>query len=101
MRGFWAPLSGAAFEGYEIHHGATRADAGCGSKRPLQAALPRDGGWQSGAVLAIYPHGLFESARVIRSLFGRDAPTLETTLDGLADFIDRHFEPGVLTSLIA
>jgi adenosylcobyric acid synthase len=101
LDGFWAPLSGAAFEGYEIHHGATRADARRESKRPLHPALPHDGGWQSGAVLAIYPHGLFESAHAIRSLFGRDAPTLDTTLDGLADFIDRHFEPGVLASLIA
>jgi hypothetical protein len=37
---------------------------------------------------------------VIRALFGAEAPTLEDTLDGLADFIDTRFPPGVLVSLL-
>jgi adenosylcobyric acid synthase len=57
-------------------------------------------GWQRGALLAIYPHGLFESTGVIRALFGADAPTLEDTLDGLADLIDARFPAGVLASLL-
>jgi adenosylcobyric acid synthase len=37
---------------------------------------------------------------VIRALFGAETPTLEDTLDGLADLIDAHFPAGVLTSLL-
>jgi adenosylcobyric acid synthase len=28
-------------------------------------------------------------------------PTLDTVFDGLADFIDTHFEPGILQRLLA
>jgi len=37
----------------------------------------------------------------MRALFGANTPTLDDTLNGLADFIDRHFEEGVLMSLLA
>jgi adenosylcobyric acid synthase len=37
---------------------------------------------------------------VMRGLFGRDTPTLDDTFDGLADFIDSRFAPGVLRSLL-
>jgi len=98
--GFWEPLKGLEFTGYEIHHGATRLDANVQSGPAPRAVLPHGGGWQSGRLLALYPHGLFESARVIRALFGAEAPTLEDTLDGLADFVDTRFPPGVLASLL-
>jgi adenosylcobyric acid synthase len=88
------------FTGYEIHHGSTRLDADARSGRAPRAVLADGVGWQSGRLLAVYPHGLFESARVIRALFGAEAPTLEDTLDGLADFIDARFPAGVLASLI-
>jgi adenosylcobyric acid synthase len=65
-----------------------------------RAVLADGAGWQRGALLAIYPHGLFESSAVIRALFGGEAPTLEDTLDGLADLIDAHFPAGVLASLV-
>jgi adenosylcobyric acid synthase len=100
LQGFWAPLSGTSFEGYEIHHGVSRPAAVGTPARALRSALPQDGGWQSGAVLALYPHGLFESAPIVHALFGRDAPTLETTMDGLADFVEAHIAPGVLRSLL-
>jgi adenosylcobyric acid synthase len=100
LSGFWEPLKGIEFTGYEIHHGATRLDANSASGRTPRAVLPEGAGWQSGRLLAIYPHGLFESAEVIRALFGAEAPTLEDTLDGLADFIDTRFPSGVLLSLV-
>ena len=98
---FWERLNGVGFPGYEIHHGATRLAADAGPERGLPRAVLADGaGWQRGALLAIYPHGLFESSGVIRALFGGEAPTLEDTLDGLADLIDAHFPAGVLASLL-
>jgi adenosylcobyric acid synthase len=98
---FWERLNGVRFPGYEIHHGATRLDADAGSEPAApRAVLADDAGWQRGALLAIYPHGLFESSGVIRALFGGEAPTLEDTLDGLADLIDARFAPGVLASLL-
>jgi adenosylcobyric acid synthase len=100
LSGFWKPLSGAAFDGYEIHHGVTRPDARLEAATALRAALAENRGWQCGELLAIYPHGLLENAQVIRSLFGAEAATLEDTLNGLADFIDAHFAEGALASLI-
>jgi adenosylcobyric acid synthase len=101
LTGFWQPLNEAVFSGYEIHHGVTRAEAQLEPANALRAVLRNGGGWQCGAVLSLYPHGLFESPGVIRALFGEEAPTLENTLDGLADFVDARFAPGVLESLIA
>ena len=100
LSGYWEPLQGIEFTGYEIHHGATRLDPSAQSGRAPRVVLAYGAGWQSGRLLALYPHGLFESAAVIRALFGAEAPTLENTLDGLADFIDTRFAPGVLASLL-
>jgi adenosylcobyric acid synthase len=100
LSGFWGPLQKIEFTGYEIHHGATRLDANAQSGHAPRAVLPDGAGWQRGRLLALYPHGLFESAAVVRALFGAEAPTLEDTLDGLADFIDARFAPGVLASLL-
>jgi adenosylcobyric acid synthase len=52
-------------------------------------------------VLGLDLHGLFEDAAALHALFGAAAPTLDATFDGLADFIDTHFEAGVLQGLIA
>ena len=49
-------------------------------------------GWQSGTVLGVYAHGLFEDAAVMRALFGAQVRTLDACLDGLADFVDAHME---------
>jgi adenosylcobyric acid synthase len=97
---FWERLNGVRFPGYEIHHGATRLAADAGSARAPRAVLADGAGWQRGALLAIYPHGLFESSEVIRALFGAEVATLEDTLDGLADLIDARFPAGVLASLL-
>ena len=43
----------------------------------------------------VYAHGPFESPAVLRALFGT-VRSLDASLDGLADGLDRHFEPAVL-----
>jgi adenosylcobyric acid synthase len=95
--GAWAALDGLAFEGYEIHHGRTQLGAGAAD---TGVALCNDArepiGWQRGNVLGLYVHGLFESPAVLRALLGREPRTLDSVFDGLADFIDLHFEPGAL-----
>ena len=98
--GYWAALGGVEFPGYEIRHGTTQALPGTDSASRLRPVLAGDLGWQHGQVLALYVHGLFESADVMRRLFGHGTPNLDDTLDALADFADRHFEPGALMSLI-
>jgi adenosylcobyric acid synthase len=50
--------------------------------------------------LGLHTHGLFESTAAIRAQFGVEPPSLDGVFDGLADFIERGFEPGVLSSLV-
>jgi adenosylcobyric acid synthase len=100
LSGFWSRLSGISFDAYEIRHGSTsESPEGTGLRTP-KAVLPNGGGWQHGEVLALYTHGLFESADVLRALFGQKVPTLDDTLDGLANFIEEHIGSRTLTSLL-
>jgi len=94
----WAALAGVGFEGYEIRHGRTEAHADV--RVALRNEVGEPIGWQHGPVLGVYAHGLFESADAMRALFGAGVRTLDSVFDGLADFIDQHFEPGVLHRLI-
>ncbi|MDF2466639.1 MAG: cobyric acid synthase [Ramlibacter sp.] len=103
LAGPWAALSGADAAGYEIHHGQTDQHAVTGTQGDMVRAVLPDGlGWQNeaGNVLGVYLHGLFEDPRVLHALFGASAPTLNSVFDGLADFIEKHVEPGVLDALI-
>jgi adenosylcobyric acid synthase len=70
----WAPLEGVCVRGYEIRHG----DVG-------DAVV-----FAAGAVLGFSFHGAFENDEVLRALFGRAAPLLETALDELADRVSEH-----------
>lgn len=100
LQGDWSSLSGVQAEGYEIRHGRTEPTAGAGLAPVLFNAEGEAIGWQRGPVLGVYAHGLFESPAVMRSLFGTAARPLDTVLDGLADFIDIHFEQGTLARLL-
>jgi adenosylcobyric acid synthase len=111
LSGAWQALAGLAVEGYEIHHGRTQPhaamaapvvalDPACDASALAPIASPL--GWSNpaGNVLGVYLHGLFEQPQVLRALFGAQARTLESVFDGLADFIEEHFEPRVLTDLV-
>ncbi len=103
LTGVWQPLSAQVVRGYEIHHGQTRQHvAMLAAGDAARAVMAPDLGWQNGPgnVLGVYLHGLFENPAVLTALFGAQVPTLETVFDGLADFVDRHFEPGALARLI-
>jgi len=99
LRGRWSALSGVEVRGYEIHHGQTTQHPAMGAGLP---AMPGGLAWQSeqGNVLGVYLHGLFEEPAVLQALFGARVPTLDSVFDGLADFIDRHFEPGLIARMI-
>ncbi len=104
VSGPWSALSGVTACGYEIHHGQTAQHPAMATAGDLAIeVLPGGLGWQNSAgnVLGVYLHGLFEDPRVLHALFGASAPTLDAVFDGLADFIQTHFEPGVLDQLIA
>jgi adenosylcobyric acid synthase len=103
VAGTWSVLSGVAVHGYEIHHGQTAQHPAMAKAGDVaRAVMPASLAWQNarGNVLGIYLHGMFEDPAVMQALFGATVPTLESVFDGLADFIDQHFEPGVLAGLI-
>jgi adenosylcobyric acid synthase len=101
LEGPWSALADLAFDGYEIRHGRTTPSSGTGDDASV--ALRNEAGepigWQRRNVLGVYAHGLFESAETLTRLFGAPRRTLDDVFDGLADFIDRRFAPGVLMDL--
>ncbi|MES2878443.1 MAG: cobyric acid synthase [Pseudomonadota bacterium] len=104
----WAALAGVQVAGYEIHHGQTQQHPAMAKAGDVARAVLPDGlAWQNGAgnVLGLYLHGLFEDPAALQALFGASlngpVPTLDVVFDGLADYIEQHFEPGVLAALIA
>ena len=102
LLGPWQALSGVTLSGYEIHHGQTRPHAGLLAKGEAAHEVVPDLAWQSaeGRVLGLYVHGLFESPAVLQALFGVAVPTLETVMEGLADFIDQHLDRAFLQRLL-
>ena len=99
----WKQLAGVAVRGYEIHHGQTAQHPAMALAGDVAlAVLPNDLAWLNphGNVLGVYLHGLFEDENVLRALFGASAPTLDSVFDGLADYIEKHFNAGLLQSLI-
>jgi adenosylcobyric acid synthase len=99
LAGVWSALSNVPVQGYEIHHGRTAQHP---AMAPGRAVMPDQLAWQNpqGNVLGVYLHGLFEDPAVMAALFGAGVPSLDAVFDGLADFIDTHFEPHVLEDLI-
>jgi len=109
--GPWAALAGTQVQGYEIHQGVTQACSPEQAEQFEQAnqATTRavlhdaDGhplGWQSGTVLAVYLHGLFEDPRWMAALICTNHRSLDAVMDGLADVLDQHVQPGVLMGLL-
>lgn len=98
--GAWERLSSVSVRGYEIHHGQTRQHV---AMNPCVEVMPGLA-WQQDSVLGVYLHGLFEDASFLQALFGDDGsqvPTLEVVMNGLADFVAQHFEPGALDALVS
>jgi adenosylcobyric acid synthase len=107
VQGPWAGLSSVRVSGYEIHHGQTQQHAGMAQAGEVaRAAMPGGLAWQNpaGNVLGLYLHGLFEDPAAMQALFDPDGerpvPTLDAVFDGLADYIEQHFETGVLAQLL-
>ncbi len=107
VQGPWAGLSGVSVSGYEIHHGQTEQHAGLAQAGEVaQPAMPGGLAWQNpaGNVLGLYLHGLFEDPAALQALFDphreRPVPTLDAVFEGLADYIEQHFETGVLAQLL-
>ena len=103
VRGAWSALSGVQVQGYEIHHGQTRGHPAMLAAGAVLHEVTPGLCWQSGngQVLGTYLHGLFENPAVLQALFGAQVPTLETVFEGLADFIEAHFDASVLRALVA
>jgi adenosylcobyric acid synthase len=107
VAGSWAALAGVAVTGYEIHHGQTAQHPAMAAKGDVAREVIPNMAWQndSGNVLGLYLHGLFEDPAALQALFGRtgDAPvpTLDAVFEGLARTVQDCFAPGVLQSLIA
>ena len=100
----WTDLAGVGVSGYEIHHGQTTQHPAMAAKGDVaRAVLPNGLGWLNGPgnVLGLYLHGLFEDPAVLHALFGTSAPTLDSVFDGLANYIEKHFEADVLDGLIS
>lgn len=103
----WALVAGVPVSGYEIHQGQTAQHPAMAKAGDVaRAVLPNGLGWQNAAgnVLEIYLHGLFEDWNALKALFGAQlngpVPTLDAVFERLADFIETHFESGVLANLI-
>ena len=104
LNGPWSGLSSVAVQGYEIHHGHTAPHAAMAAAGDVaKAVMPDALAWQNpaGNVLGLYLHGLFEDPAVLQALFGASVPTLNKVFDGLADYIEAHFDAGVLQALVA
>ena len=103
LAGVWTALSGVEVSGYEIHHGQTAPHSAMATAGDVAVVvMPDELGWQNraGNVLGVYLHGLFEDPAVLQALFGATVPTLDAVFDGLADYIEQHFEAGFLPSLV-
>ena len=103
LMGLWSKLSDVNVAGYEIHHGQTAQHPAMAMTGDVAVAvLPDALGWQNpaGNVLGLYLHGMFEDPAVLQALFGATTPTLNSVFDGLADYIEQHFEKNFLQSLM-
>ncbi|HET8869927.1 MAG TPA: cobyric acid synthase [Aquabacterium sp.] len=92
----WSCWRSIEWSGYEIHQGRTEWM----SEEGVHALVRDDGhplGWAHGQTMGIYAHGLFESSEILRAWIGSDCQTWDQVFDGLADFIDTHFQKDFLS----
>jgi adenosylcobyric acid synthase len=100
-QGPWAALAGVQAQGYEIRCGHTTLAEGHGAASAvLHDAQGQAIGWQRGAVLGLYAHGLFEQSSVLRALFGAEVPTLNQAYETLADLVEEHLDAALLRRLL-
>jgi len=102
VKGPWAKLSNVSCQGYEIHHGQTKAHPAMVAQGHVAREVLAGLAWQNeaGNVLGCYLHGLFEDSSVLESLFGASASSLDAVFEGLADFLQTHVEGDVLSELV-
>lgn len=101
--GPWAALAGVCVQGYEIHHGQTAQHPAMAAAGNVAREVMPGLAWQNAAgnVLGLYLHGLFEDDDALQALFGSaELLTYDHVFDRMADYIERHFSPGVLDALI-
>ena len=103
----WCALAGVSVSGYEIHHGQTAQHSAMAEAGDVALeVLPGGLGWcnAQGNVLGLYLHGLFEDTAALQALFGArlngPVPTLDAVFERMADFVETHFEPGLLDTLV-
>jgi adenosylcobyric acid synthase len=103
LEGPWKRLSHLDVSGYEIHLGRTQpaSTAPPGLRNALTSeAMTACLGWQYGAVLGVYMHGLLENPAVLAALTGSPGRAHDVAFDRIADVVDRSFTPGLLDSLL-
>ena len=96
-RGRWSALSHVVAPAYEIRCGQMQAE---NATAVLHDSEGEPIGWQSGSVLGVSAHGLFESPAVLQALFGASVPTLDQVFDTLADLVEEHLNPPLLARLL-
>jgi len=98
----WNALGRADMDVYEIRQG--RSASHPQMPEVMVALRDADGtaiGWQDGAVLGLYAHGLFENPAVVQALFGHEGRPLDRVFEGLSAYIGKHFGTTALQALIA
>lgn len=87
LKGFFAPLSCAVFDGYEIHMGKTRLERGAAPFADLDIdGADKEDGALSEAIMGSYVHGLFDSGEIPQRLASLLLARKGITLEDLEQF---------------
>jgi adenosylcobyric acid synthase len=91
LTGIYAPLSGIALKGYEIHCGQTQWRGDDGNVALINTTHAQAVGWQRDNILGLYVHGVLEQPEIIHRLFKVTPLSLESVFEHLADVIEQSF----------